>query len=59
MLPSTRMNTDLKPIPITANTIIDGGNLMDEIEPLGLSSPAWHQIHHLSSPKAILESSEK
>jgi hypothetical protein len=59
MLPFTHMNIDLKPIQITATTIIDGGNLMDEIETVGLPSPAWYQIHHLSSSKAILESFEK
>jgi hypothetical protein len=59
MLLSMSMRPDVEPIPITAKTMIDGENLMHEIEALGLSSAARYQIHHSSSPKIILDSSEK
>jgi hypothetical protein len=49
------MNSDLQPIPMTANTVTEDGYLMDDPEAFGVFSPFLCNVHFLSSLKTTFE----
>jgi hypothetical protein len=53
------MRSDLKPIPMTINSMNEEEYLRDDAEALGWFSPLLYHIRLLSSSKTTLESSEK